>query len=132
MAEHIILELYKRNYSVRGTVRDLKYSKIIQNDIEKQLENSGPYFLGKFSHIDINLMCCFHRLTDVRLEKILEIDELPNVKIYWELLKSRKSYQKCILDFYGEKENGDIEEVFGPNVSMHLEPLKSMIKKYKT
>ena len=72
-------------------------------DIEKQLENSGPYFLGKFSHIDINLMCCFHRLTDVRLEKILEIEELPNVKKYWELLKSRKSYQKCILDFYGEK-----------------------------
>ena len=38
IAKHIILELYKRNYSVRGTVRDLKYSKIIQNDIEKQLE----------------------------------------------------------------------------------------------
>ena len=77
-------------------------------------------------------MCCFHRLTDVRLEKILEIEELPNIKNYWSLLKSRASYQKCILDFYGEKENGDIDEVFGPNVSMHLEPLKSMIKKYKT
>ena len=101
-------------------------------DIEKHLENSGSYFLGKFSHIDINLMCCFHRLTDVRLEKILETDELPNVKNYWKLLKSRKSYQTCILDFYGEKENGDIKEVFGSNVSMHLEPLKSMIKKYKT
>ena len=101
-------------------------------DIEKNLEVSGPYFLGKFSHIDINLMCCFHRLSDVRLEKILEIEELPNIKKYWELLKSRESYKKGILDFYGEKENGDIEEVFGSNVSMHLEPLKSMIKKYKT
>ena len=38
IAKHIILELYKRNYSVRGTVRDLKYSKIVQNDIEKKLE----------------------------------------------------------------------------------------------
>ena len=82
-------------------------------DIEKNLENSGPYFLGKFSHIDINLMCCFHRLTDVKLEKILEIEELPNIKKYWELLKSRESYKKGILDFFGEKENGDIESVFG-------------------
>ena len=101
-------------------------------DIEKNLENSGPYFLGKFSHIDINLMCCIHRLTDVRLEKILDIEELPNTKKYWELLKSRKSYQKCILDFYGEREKGDIKDVFGSNVSMHLEPLTSMIKRYKT
>ena len=101
-------------------------------DIEKNLENSGPYFLGKFSHIDINLMCCFHRLSDVKLEKLLEIRELPNIKKYWELLKSRDSYQKCILDFYGEKEYGDIEEVFGKTVSMHLEPIKSIIKNYKT
>ena len=101
-------------------------------DIEKNLENSGPYFLGKFSHIDINLMCCFHRLSDVRLEQLLEIEELPNIKKYWELLKTRDSYQKCILDFYGEKEYGDIEEVFGKTVSMHLEPIKSIIKNYKT
>ena len=101
-------------------------------DIEKNLENSGPYFLGKFSHIDINLMCCIHRLTDVRLENILDIEELTNTKKYWELLKSRKSYQKCILDFYGEREKGDIKDVFGSNVSMHLEPLTSMIKRYKT
>ena len=101
-------------------------------EIEKNLENSGPYFLGKFSHIDINLMCCFHRLTDVKLEKILEIEELPNIKKYWELLKSRDSYQKCILDFYGEKEYGDIEEVFGKIDSMHLEPLTQMIKNYES
>ena len=100
-------------------------------EIEKNLENSGPYFLGKFSHIDINLMCCFHRLTDVRLEKILEIEELPNIKKYWELLKSRESYKKGILDFFGEKENGDIESVFGKKDSMHLEPLTNMIKNYE-
>ena len=101
-------------------------------DIEKNLESSGPYFLGKFSHIDINLMCCFHRLSDVRLEKILEIEELPNVKKYWELLKTRESYKKGILDFYGEKENGDLEEVFGNTTnSIHLKPLTQMIKNFK-
>ena len=101
-------------------------------EIEKNLENSGPYFLGKFSHIDINLMCCFHRLTDVKLDKILEIEELPNIKKYWELLKSRESYKKGILDFFGEKENGDIESVFGKKDSMHLKPLTQMIKNYES
>ena len=101
-------------------------------EIERNLENSGPYFLGKFSHIDINLMCCFHRLTDVKLDKILEIEELPNIKKYWELLKSRESYKKGILDFFGEKENGDIESVFGKKDSMHLEPLTQMIKNFES
>ena len=99
-------------------------------EIERNLENSGPYFLGKFSHIDINLMCCFHKLTDVKLDKILEIEELPNIKKYWELLKSRESYKKGILDFFGEKENGDIESVFGKEDSMHFKPLIRMIRNY--
>ena len=101
-------------------------------DIEQNLENTGPYFLGKFSHIDINLMCCFHRLTDGKLEKILEIEELPNIKKYWELLKSRESYKKGILDFFGEKENGAIESVFGKKNSMHLDPLTQRIKNYES
>ena len=121
-------------FNIHKPIAASSYKVLVKSlmDIEKNLENSGPYFLGKFSHIDINLMCCFHRLSDVRLEKLLEIEELPNIKKYWELLKSRDSYQKCILDFYGEKEYGDIEEVFGQNVSMHLEPIKSIIKNYKT
>ena len=121
-------------FNIHKPIAASSYKVLVKSlmDIEKNLENSGPYFLGKFSHIDINLMCCFHRLSDVRLEKLLEIRELPNIKKYWELLKSRDSYQKCILDFYGEKEYGDIEEVFGKSVSMHLEPIKSIIKNYKT
>ena len=121
-------------FNVHKPIAASSYKVLVRSlmDIEKNLENSGPYFLGKFSHIDINLMCCFHRLSDVKLEKLLEIKELPNIKKYWELLKSRDSYQKCILDFYGEKEYGDIEEVFGKSVSMHLEPIKSIIKNYKT
>ena len=121
-------------FNIHKPIAASSYKVLVKSlmDIEKNLENSGPYFLGKFSHIDINLMCCFHRLSDVKLEKLLEIRELPNIKKYWELLKSRDSYQKCILDFYGEKEYGDIEEVFGKSVSMHLEPIKSIIKNYKT
>ena len=97
-------------FNIHKPIAASSYKVLVKSlmDIEKNLENSGPYFLGKFSHIDINLMCCFHRLTDVKLEKILEIEELPNIKKYWELLKSRESYKKGILDFFGEKENGDI------------------------
>ncbi len=121
-------------FNIHKPIAASSYKVLVKSlmDIEKNLENSGPYFLGKFSHIDINLMCCFHRLSDVRLEKLLEIEELPNIKKYWELLKSRDSYQKCILDFYGEKEYGNIEEVYKQSVSMHLEPIKSIIKNYKT
>ena len=55
-----------------------------------------------------------------------------SLKNYWSLLKSRASYQKCILDFYGEKENNDIDSVFGKKDSMHLEPLTNMIKNYES
>ena len=37
IAKHIILELYKRNYFVKGTLRDLTNSKTIKNDIEKHI-----------------------------------------------------------------------------------------------
>ena len=126
--------LIMKFFNIQKPVTVRCYKVLVESllEIEDNLEDSGPYFLGKFSHIDINLMCCFHRLTDVKLDKILEVEELPNIKKYWELLKSRESYQKCILDFYGKKEKEDIEEVFGPNVSMHLKPLMGMIKKYKT
>ena len=121
-------------FNIHKPVAASSYKVLVRSlmDIEQNLGNTGPYFLGKFSHIDINLMCCFHRLTDVKLEKILEIEELPNIKKYWELLKSRESYKKGILDFFGEKENGDIESVFGKKDSMHLEPLAKMIKNYKS
>ena len=126
--------LIMKFFNIHKPVAASSYKTLARSlmDIEKNLESSGPYFLGKFSHIDINLMCCFHRLSDVRLEKILEIEELPNVKKYWELLKTRESYKKGILDFYGEKENGDLEELFGNTTnSIHLKPLTQMIKNYK-
>ena len=126
--------LVMKFFNIQKTVAARCYKVLSRSllDIEKHLENSGPYFLGKFSHIDINLMCCFHRLSDVKLEKILEIEELPNIKKYWELLKSRESYKKGVLEFYGDKEYGDIKELFGSNTSMHLIPLKKMIKNFSS
>lgn len=124
--------LIMKFFNIQKPVASSCYRILVESlmNIEKHLQTSGPYFLGKFTHIDINLMCCFHRLSDVRLEKILEIDELPNLNKYWKLLKKRESYKEGILDFYGEKEKADIEELFGSNVSMHLEPLTKMIKNY--
>jgi hypothetical protein len=78
--------------------------------------------------VDINLMCCFQRLIDVRLGELLEIEELTNISRYWDLLKSRDSYKAGILNFYGDKENNDIDEVFGKKESEHLEPLIELIK----
>lgn len=117
-------------FNIQKPVAERCYEVLAKSliEIEQNLKSSGPYFLGTFSHVDINLMCCFHRLSDVRLEKILEIEELPNIKKYWELLKSRESYKKGVLEFYGDKEYGDIKELFGSNTSMHLIPLKKMIK----
>ena len=40
IAKHVILELYKKNYSVIGTVRNLDYSDTIKNDIETHLGKS--------------------------------------------------------------------------------------------
>jgi glutathione S-transferase len=100
-------------------------------EIEANLAKSGPFFLGKFSHIDINLMCCFHRLTDVKLDKLLDSENLPHLSKYWKLLKSRESYKTGILNFLGDKEYGDIKSVFGKEDSMHLNPLIRMIKNYE-
>ena len=99
--------------------------------IEAELEKNQPYFIGPFSHVDVNLMACFHRLTDIKLEEILEMDEFPKVSQYWRLLKSRDSYKEGILDFYGEKEHGDIKDVFKKKRSEHLEPLKELIRNSK-
>ena len=37
IAKHIILELYKKKYSVIGTVRNLEYADTIKNDVETHL-----------------------------------------------------------------------------------------------
>jgi len=123
--------LVMKFFNIQKPVAAQSYKVLAKSlvEIEANLAKSGPFFLGKFSHIDINLMCCFHRLTDVKLDKLLDSENLPHLSKYWKLLKSRESYKTGILNFFGDKEHGDIKSVFGKEDSMHLNPLIRMIKK---
>lgn len=125
--------LVMKFFNIQKPVAAQSYKVLAKSlvEIEANLAKSGPFFLGKFSHIDINLMCCFHRLTDVKLDKLLDSENLPHLSKYWKLLKSRESYKTGILNFFGDKEHGDIKSVFGKEDSMHLNPLIRMIKNYE-
>ena len=125
--------LVMKFFNIQKPVAAQSYKVLAKSlvEIEANLAKSGPFFLGKFSHIDINLMCCFHRLTDVKLDKLLDSENLPHLSKYWKLLKSRESYKTGILNFFGDKEYGDIKSVFGKEDSMHLKPLIKMIKNYE-
>ena len=124
--------LVMKFFNIQKPVAAQSYKVLAKSlvEIEANLAKSGPFFLGKFSHIDINLMCCFHRLTDVKLDKLLESENLPHLSKYWKLLKTRESYKTGILNFFGDKEYNDIDSVFGKKDSMHLNPLIRMIKNY--
>ena len=125
--------LVMKFFNIQKPVAAQSYKVLAKSlvEIEANLAKSGPFFLGKFSHIDINLMCCFHRLIDVKLDKLLDSENLPHLSKYWKLLKGRESYKTGILNFLGDKEYGDIKSVFGKEDSMHLNPLIRMIKKYE-
>lgn len=125
--------LVMKFFNIQKPVAAQSYKVLAKSlvEIEANLAKSGPFFLGKFSHIDINLMCCFHRLTDVKLNKLLDSENLPHLSKYWKLLKGRESYKTGILNFLGDKEYGDIKSVFGKEDSMHLNPLIRMIKNYE-
>ena len=83
--------------SLKDRVGPLAYKGFVKGILE--LENNLPddeFLFGDFSHADINLMCCFYRLQDLRLDSILEMPELPKINSYWQNLKARDSYKKGI------------------------------------
>ena len=91
IAKHIILELYKRNYSVRGTVRDLKYSKIIQNDIEKQLEKKIDIeFVETSLDSDYGWEDAVKNCDVIMTDKIISLNDKVNKK---KKLKSFKNFK---------------------------------------
>ena len=100
------------------------FSKEIVN-LEKNLSPES-FLLGEFSHADINLMSCFHRLEEMKLGQILEMPELPKVSNYWQKLKSRESYQKGILDYPDHEEM--LNKIFQNGPNPHLDPLKEKIR----
>ena len=71
-------------------------------------------------------MCCFHRLVDMRLDSILEMDEFPKIGNYWNKLKNRSSYQKGIINFSDHEEL--LSQSFPNDINPHLEKLKDKIK----
>ena len=113
--------------SLKDRVGPLAYKGFVKGILE--LENNLPddeFLFGDFSHADINLMCCFYRLQDLRLDSILEMPELPKINSYWQNLKARDSYKKGILNFKDHEEK--LNEIFLNKENPHLEKLKKRIK----
>ena len=113
--------------SLKDRIGPLAYKGFVEGILE--LENNLPedgFLFSDFSHADINLMCCFYRLQDLRLDSVLEMTELPKINAYWQNLKARDSYKKGILDFKDHEEK--LNEIFSNKDNPHLEKLKDKIK----
>jgi len=114
--------------SLKDRIGPLAYKGFVEGilELEKNL-SSDEYLFGDFSHADINLMCCFYRLQDLRLDSILEMPELPRINSYWQKLKNRESYTKGILEFKDHEEK--LNQIFSEGQNPHLETLKEKIRK---
>ena len=96
--------------------------------LEKLFSDGRTFFYDTFSHVDINLMCVFNRLTDLGLEKTVSY-KTPFIYKYWNNLKSRKSYKDGILDYYTDKEKELLTEFYQNNDSSVLEAIIEEIDK---
>ena len=113
--------------SLKDRIGPLAYKGFVKGILELEKNLSGDeYFFGDFSHADINLMCCFYRLQDLRLDAILEMPELPRINSYWQKLKSRESFTKGILEFKDHEEK--LNQIFSKDQNPHLEILKEKIR----
>ena len=91
--------------------------------LENVLSDGNEFFYGDFSHVDINMMCLFHRLKDLQLEDALYTNRTPLIKNYWESLKNRESYKMGILDYYSDKEYKILHEFYKNQSSIFLKPI---------
>ena len=96
--------------------------------LEKLFSDGRTFFYDTFSHVDINLMCVFNRLTDLSLEKTVSY-KTPFIYKYWNNLKSRKSYKDGILDYYTDKEKELLSEFYKNNDSSVLKAIIEEIDK---
>ena len=92
-------------------------------NLENILSDENEFFYGDFSHVDINMMCLFHRLKDLQLEDALYTNRTPLIKNYWESLKNRESYKMGILDYYSDKEYKILHEFYKNQSSIFLKPI---------
>tara|TARA_B100001093_G_scaffold450459_1_gene457278 strand:+ start:264 stop:1067 length:804 start_codon:yes stop_codon:yes gene_type:complete len=96
--------------------------------LEKLFSDGRTFFYKTFSHVDINLMCVFNRLIDLGLEKTVSY-KTPFIYKYWKNLKSRKSYEDGILNYYTNKENELLSEFYKNNNSSVLKAIIEEIDK---
>ena len=96
---------------------------------EEKLSEDNTYFTNKFSHIDINMMCVFNRLEDLKLGKTIETSKTPLLSKYWNNLKKRESYQKGILNYYTDKEHNVIKDFYKDSPSPYLNLILDEIAK---
>ena len=96
---------------------------------EEKLSEDNTYFTNKFSHIDINMMCVFNRLEDLKLGKTIETSKTPLLLKYWNNLKKRESYQKGILNYYTDKEHSVIKDFYKDKPSPYLDLILDEIAK---
>ncbi len=96
---------------------------------EKYLSKDNSYFYKNFSHIDINMMCLFNRLNDLKLIECLNTSKTPLMNNYWMNLQKRDSYKNCVLDYYTDKELNVIDEFFQNKQSPFLDPILNELHK---
>ena len=96
--------------------------------IEKALnDGGGPFLLGEFTQVDVMMMAHFHRLEDVALAEMLNWDNLPNIREYWQRLQVRPSYKTAVTDWPEENWRWAIQKVFGGKPSPRLPELKRKV-----
>ena len=98
-------------------------------NFEEKLSEDNTYFKNKFSHIDINMMCVFNRLEDLKLGKTIETSKTPLLLKYWNNLKKRESYQRGILNYYTDKEHNVIKDFYKDKPSPYLDLILDEIAK---
>ncbi len=123
---------------LRGGLPDKLYKKFIRRlaigllSTEKALEHGEDYMFGDYSMIDTMMTAHFHRLEDVALGNILQSDDLPNIKAYWERLQARPSYEPAMLAQHSWEWREAMEEVYGGKPSPYLDYLKEHISENRS
>ena len=87
------------------------------------LNEDNTYFYNEFSHIDINMMCVFNRLEDLKLSEVITTNKTPLLQKYWKNLQKRDSYKKGILNYYTSKEHKVIKDFYNDAPSPFLKPI---------
>ena len=125
----IFLSMYFLNFSKNlPKIGVKKFASELLN-FENRLSKDNKYFYKTFSHIDINMMCLFNRLNDLKLIDCLHTSKTPLMNNYWKNLQKRDSYKNSILDYYTEREFNVIDEFYQNKKSPFLDMILNELHK---